>query len=227
MAKNNIIFRSLGKIERNIDENSRRIVGQAIVFDSWSRDLGGFVEKINRSAITEDLLANSDVVMNFNHNDEKILARYVNGEGTLDLELRDDGLWFSFDAPETSLGDEVLYNVRNGNLFECSFCCYLEKSGLKRYRDGDIYRQEVNSISLLHDVSIVVNAAYAATSVSARSAEEAAEEFEEIKREVDAEEAEEAARKAAEEEEKRKEMVHNELAAKREEFLEHMKNISQ
>ena len=128
---NTIKFRSLGRIERAEGDESRKISGQAIVFDSWSRDLGGFIERILPGAVTEDLLL-GDIVANVNHDNDQMLARSVNGEGTLSLELREDGVWFSFDAPETARGDEILWNVRHGNYFECSFACTILKDDIKR-----------------------------------------------------------------------------------------------
>ena len=215
---NTIQFRSLGRIERAEGDESRRISGQAIVFDSWSRDLGGFIERILPGAVTEDLLL-GDIVANVNHDNDQMLARSVNGEGTLSLELREDGVWFSFDAPETARGDEILWNVRHGNYFECSFACTILKDDIKRYREGDVYVQEITRINSVNDVSIVTHAAYAATSVFARSEEEAKAEFDEIKREVDEVEAAERAAEEAKQEEERKSVVLAELESLREQFL--------
>lgn len=219
----NRIFRSLGKLTRDIDENSRRIEGQAIIYDSFSRDLGGFIEKINKGAVTEDLIASSDVIMNINHDNDQMLARCVNGEGTLSLELREDGLWFSFDAPTTARGDEILYNIKKGNYFECSFACLLDKGDIIRYRQGDTYIQEINRISALLDCAIVTHAAYPATSVSARSEEEVTAEFEDIKREVDEKEAAERAEQERIEQEKRNEEILNGLEELKNSFLEEIK----
>lgn len=218
----NRIFRSLGRLNRDIAEGSRRIEGQAIIYDSWSRDLGGFIEKINRGAVSEELLANSDVIANVNHDNDQMLARYVNGEGTLSLELREDGLYFSFDAPETERGNEILWNVSHGNYFECSFACMLNKSDVKRYREGDSYVQEITNISRLMDVSIVTHAAYPETSVSARSEEEAKAEFEDIKREVDEAEAAERAEQERIEQEKRTQEILDDLDRRRTEFLSYI-----
>lgn len=153
------------------DSESRLITGCAVVFDSWSVDLGGFNEIIHRGAITQELIDNSDIIMNINHDDDKMVARYCKGNGTLSLELREDGLYFSFEAPTTSLGDELLYNVRNGNLFECSFAFTIpEVDGAERWykaEDGSIKR-EINLIDGLYDCSIVTHAAYSATSCNAR-----------------------------------------------------------
>jgi len=192
MNNNEVIFRSLGTIQRSEDLESRNIEGYAIVFENYSKDLGGFTEIIHRSAITEEMLLNSDITMNVDHDDSRMLARYYKGEGTLELELREDGLFFRFQAPETALGDEVLYNVRHGNLFECSFKGIAPKSDITRYRTEDGYIQEINNITHLFDCAIVVRAAYGSTSVMSRDMESAQEQFEEIKREVDAAEAKKA-----------------------------------
>lgn len=222
---NNVIqFRSLGKLERAEGDESRRISGQAIVYDSFSRvmvdeDGNRFIERILPGAVTEELLLTSDVICNVNHDNDQMLARSVNGEGTLTLELREDGVWFSFDAPETARGDELLWNVRSGNYFECSFACTLLKSDRERFRNDGMYVQEIKRINSLHDVSIVTHAAYTATSVSARDADELKEELTDIKREVDEKEAEERAQEEARLEEERKQSVIAELDSIREQFL--------
>ena len=194
----NKIYRSIGLISRNIDESSRRIEGRAIVFDSFSKNLRGFIEKIDRGAITQELLLSSDVVMNVDHKDERMLARYTKGQGTLSLELREDGLYFSFDAPDTQLGDEIFYHVRQGNYTECSFACLVSKDNIKRYKEGGEYVQVINKIDVLLDISIVVRGAYEETNVFARSEDEAKKEFEEIKKEVDEKEKEEVREKDCE-----------------------------
>lgn len=153
------------------DSESRLITGCAVVFESWSRDLGGFNEIIHKGAITQELIDNSDIIMNINHDDDKMVARYCRGNGTLSLELTDDGLHFSFDAPTTALGEELLYNVRNGNLFECSFAFTIpDTNGAERwYKDADnTIKREINQIDGLYDCSVVTHAAYSATSCSAR-----------------------------------------------------------
>lgn len=203
----NKIYRNAQRIDSQQD--GRTISGYAVVFDSWSRDLGGFEEIIHRGAITEELLANSDVIMNVNHDDNQMLARWRNGEGTLRLELREDGLFFEFEAPDTTLGNDILYHVRNGNYYECSFCFALPENDTcqRWYLEGENLKREINEIEWLHDCSIVTTAAYPATSVSARSAE-----------------AEEALNKIKEEQEnQRKADTIAALDAKRNEFF---KNIT-
>lgn len=175
------------EVRTSDNEESRTIEGYAVRFNEWSRDLGGFTEMIMRGAITQELIDNSDIVMNRNHDDEKMLARWNKGEGTLNLELRDDGLYFRFDAPTTELGNQALYDVRNGNLFECSFAFSLDNDDTceRWYRDADNQlKREINHISGLYDCSLVTRAAYPTTSCSAR-AEEVLLKEEEVKKVMD------------------------------------------
>lgn len=167
------IYRSATDLSANND--SRIIEGIAVSFNNWSRDLGGFTEIIRSGAITQELIDNSDVVMCVNHDEDKMVARSRNGKGTLLLELREDGLHFMFEAPTTTLGDELLYNVRNGNLFECSFAFTIDgkdETSERWYRtDNNELKREIFKINGLYDCSIVTHAAYPSTSCSARAAE--------------------------------------------------------
>ena len=215
----NKIYRSVAEIRAN--EESRTISGYAVVFDSWSRDLGGFTEIIRKSAITQELLNESDVIMNIDHNDSLMLARWKEGEGTLRLSLDEHGLAFEFEAPETERGNQILWDVRNGNLFECSFCFALpaNRAGEHWYNDEDkSLKREITRIAWLHDCSIVITAAYPATNVDSREVID----IEAIKRSLD--EIDEEKKKAEiEAEEARKKEINDKLDNKLSEFY---KNIS-
>lgn len=166
-----IIFRST---DIQSEKESRTITGRAIVFESWSKNLGGFYEIIHRGAITQELIDKSDIIMNINHDDEKMVARSRQGKGTLSVSLRDDGVYFSFEAPTTSRGDELLYNIRNGNIFECSFAFTIPDDihSERWYVDSDnVYRREVNVIDGLYDMSLVIHGAYGDTNCQTRCAD--------------------------------------------------------
>lgn len=153
------------------DNESRTITGRAIVFEKWSKDLGGFYEIIHRGAVTQELIDNSDIIMNINHDDEKMVARSRQGKGTLSLSLQDDGVYFSFEAPTTARGEELLYNVRSGNIFECSFAFTISDAMFSErwyIDDENITRREINLIDGLYDLSLVVHGAYGDTNCQAR-----------------------------------------------------------
>ena len=173
MHKEQLEVRSLGNLELRQEGDSRRIEGQAIVFDSPSVDMG-FTEIIKRGAITQELLDSSDIFLNFNHDDSRILGRSNCGKGSLNVELREDCVYFSIEAPETSLGDEVLAYLKRGDVNKCSFCFWMsgndEDETWSKSEDGTITRT-INHIAGLHDLSIVWNPAYDQTTVSARSLE--------------------------------------------------------
>ena len=216
MKDNNLVYRSIGTFEQVDEENSRVIRGVAIVFDSLSRvmrDEKGytFVEKVSRDAITEDFLASQDVIMNIDHDNSKLLARYNKGEGTLRLFLAEDGLHFEFEAPQTALGDEVLYNVRNNNLFECSFACIIKDGDIVETREDGMRIHTIQRISALLDCSIVCHAAYPETEVEARSL---------MSQEIEAEEEAKKAAAEAEEQEKRNQEILANLESLRTEFLD-------
>ena len=194
---------------RNLEEDSRRLEGRAIVFDSYSNNLG-FYEKINRSAVTQELINNSDIIFTFNHDPNQLLARYRNGGGSLDVELREDGVYFSFDIPNTTLGNDIYELIKRGDISNCSFCFTVadEKDSQKwEKRDGKMYR-EIMKISGLYDLSAVTYPAYSDTDINARSIEArniAEEELDKIIKEAEEKAAEAEAEVENREEEKQEE----------------------
>ena len=193
---------------RNLEEDSRRLEGRAIVFDSYSNNLG-FYEKINRSAVTQELINNSDIIFTFNHDPNQLLARYRNGGGSLDVELREDGVYFSFDIPNTTLGNDIYELIKRGDISNCSFCFTVadEKDSQKwEKRDGKMYR-EIMKISGLYDLSAVTYPAYSDTDINARSIEArniAEEELDKIIKEAEEKAAEAEAEVEAEKREEEK-----------------------
>ena len=155
------------------NSDSRLITGKAICFDSMSEDLG-FREIISKGAITQELIDSSDIYFTFNHSMDKVLARWNKGEGSLKIELKDDGVYFSTEAPNTDLGNEVLEYIRRGDANKCSFAFYMsgndEDETWTKTEDGEVLRT-INHIAGLCDVSVVFNPAYDETTVSARSLE--------------------------------------------------------
>ena len=155
------------------NSDSRLITGKAICFDSMSENIG-FREIISKGAITQELIDSSDIYFTFNHSMDKVLARWNKGEGSLKIELKDDGVYFSTEAPNTDLGNEVLEYIRRGDANKCSFAFYMsgndEDETWTKTEDGEVLRT-INHIAGLCDVSVVFTPAYDETTVSARSLE--------------------------------------------------------
>lgn len=158
--------------EQPVLSEGRHIQGYAIVWGVESRVLcdwdGEFVEIIENGAVDNELLQRSDVKALFNHMRDYLLARYTNGEGTLQLTIDERGLRYDFDAPETTWGNDVLELVRRGDLRGSSFAFTADDVAYSQRPDGTRLRR-VRKLSGLYDVSIVVEPAYTQTSVDARA----------------------------------------------------------
>lgn len=146
---------------------SRHIEGYAIVFNSLSNDLGGFREIIEPTAITDELIKNSDILCLMNHDIKRgVLARSYQGRGSLKLEIDEHGLHYSFEAPQTALGDEVLEGIRRGDISKCSFAFVCGEDNWTKDENGE-YIRHVKKIKNLYDVSLVYHPAYDETEVKA------------------------------------------------------------
>lgn len=154
-----------------VSQDSRTVEGYAVVFNSQSEDLG-FYETINPAAITEEVLMRSDVFCLFNHDQDKVLARSKYGTGSLQLQLDEQGLKYTFQAPNTDIGNSLLEYLRRGDIDSSSFAFTVSTDeGSEVWTTGTDGRQyrEILKIDELHDVSPVWNPAYSSTSVSQRT----------------------------------------------------------
>jgi len=149
-------------------ESGRRVEGYALLFNTPS-DALDFEEVILPGAL-DGVIEKSNVFALLNHDERRgILARCKSGKGTLKLEIDSKGLLYSFDAPNTALGDELLEYLKRGEVTESSFAFTVkddvwEKAGAKT-------RRTIKKFDELFDVSPVYDAAYSKTTVSARAME--------------------------------------------------------
>ena len=110
-------------------EQSRTVVGTPIVFGVRSHNLTPWssyrevYEVMEPGCISDELLRESDVVLNLNHSNKvtDILGRWRNGDGTLKLQknLRDIGC--ECDIAETSAGNDTLVLIKRGDITGMSF----------------------------------------------------------------------------------------------------------
>ena len=158
-------------IELRGEGESRHVEGYGSVFNERSLDLGGFVEMIAPGAF-DGVIERSDVKAYLDHNPQRgILARSRNGEGSLKLEVDERGLKYSFDAPHTALGDEVVEGLKRGDYTQSSFAFTVQEQTWTKEEDGT-YLRTITKVGGLYDVSIVGNPAYEGTSVALRSLDE-------------------------------------------------------
>jgi HK97 family phage prohead protease len=166
-------------------EDSRTVEGYAALFDTPSDGLD-FTEIIDRNAF-DGVIARSDVFALLNHDNSRgILGRSKYGKGSLELSIDERGLKYRFDAPKSALGDELIENLKRGEVNESSFCFDvtdeewqedgLDDHGYKKFK------RTIRKIGNLYDVSPVYSAAYSATTVSLRGKELKEKELEELEK---------------------------------------------
>lgn len=165
--RNNLEIRA---ISNEVQVDSRNITGYAVVFESNSEDLG-FIERIMKGAITDETIKKSDVFCLLNHDSTKVLARSKYGEGSLKLEIDERGLKYSFTAPNTDLGEELLEHLQRGEIDSSSFAftVSLDEGSEKWYTVEGVQYRDIYKIENLYDVSPVYQPAYQETTVSKRT----------------------------------------------------------
>ena len=117
--------------------------------------------------ISEHALDNadmSDVVLRYNHNDTNYtLARTRNH--SLELEVREDGLYFSAELIPTTTNKDAYLMVKEGLLDKCSFAFTIDED---KY-DKKQHLRTITKIGKLYDVALVDFPFYNDTMVEARS----------------------------------------------------------
>lgn len=164
------------------NEEKRTVEGYALLFDTPSDGLS-FTEVIKRGAL-DGVLEKSDVFALLNHDQRRgVLARSKYGKGSLSLSVDDKGLKYRFDAPKTALGEELLENIRRGEIGESSFCFDVEKDTWEKRSDGS-WKRTIEKFGNIYDTSPVYNGAYSKTSVYMRGKEAAEEELRHREQEI-------------------------------------------
>lgn len=146
----------------------KKLSGYAIVWNTPSKDLGGFKEVVSPDALKGVDLSN--VLMLNDHDYTQVLASVK--AGTLKLTPDDKGLHFDATLPDTTTANDVFANVQAGNLDSCSFSFDVDDGSDKWDKDdqGNITRT-INQIKDLFDVSVVAVPAYDSTNVDANDAD--------------------------------------------------------
>lgn len=168
---------SAGVITREGGEDSRRIRGYALVFDTpsvpfvdcedWYMD-----ETIARDAISAETLAASDIVLTMFHDDHLLLARSNKGTGGLEYGIDDHGVWFEAEMPKTTDGDKALELVNRGILSGCSFAAGIDPTKVdceSTTKDGkEVTHYTIREIAQVYDFTLTHCPRYDTTEVSLR-----------------------------------------------------------
>lgn len=153
--------------------NGLRISGYAVVFGVKSEIMYDattgrmFQEIIEPGAITPDLLNRSDVKAVLEHDIQKLLARSNKGRGTLTLKIDNRGLFYSFEAPNTTEGEFALQMIKRGDITGSSFKFSTNESDSTWTKDSTgLWLRRIKRIKGLLDVSITTDPAYNQTTVT-------------------------------------------------------------
>jgi HK97 family phage prohead protease len=107
----------VSNIEIRDGTDGRSIAGYPVVFGKPSENLGGFVEYVDREAFQD--VSFDNVYLLYGHEFNNVLARV--DAGTLDIGVDDNGVYFRATLPNTTLANDVLENIRVGNIQGMSF----------------------------------------------------------------------------------------------------------
>jgi hypothetical protein len=176
------------------DGDNPKITGYAAKFGKWSKDLGGFREKIKVGAF-DDVLGD-DVRGLKNHDPNLLLGRTKSK--TMKLAANKTGLRFDINTPDTNVGRDTVEEIRRGDISGCSFSFIVDTDEWK-YLQDDTVERTIIKVRQLFDVGPVTYPAYPDTTVATRSLEKLKEE-----RKGEVEDEERKAKKAEELEEKKK-----------------------
>lgn len=153
---------------RKTDDDKLIVEGYAAVFDSESRDLGGFTEVIKRGAFAKTLAGGYDFKAFLNHDSTRTLGRMKNN--TLELVEDEIGLRAKITLPNSQFGRDLAEEISSGYLDKMSFGFRVKEEEWET-RNDDMLR--VLTAVDLFEVSVVSEPAYLDTSVAKRHYEDA------------------------------------------------------
>ncbi len=149
------------------EDNKLVIEGKAVLFNEktllFEIDDTQYYEIIDRNAFNDVDLTN--VYLYFNHNGNNVIASTKNN--SLQLDIRNDGIWFRAELVNTTIGRDVYELVKSGIINKCSF-------GFTIAKDGEEFDDKTNTFTVikidrLFELSLVNFPAYDNTIVYARS----------------------------------------------------------
>lgn len=157
------------------------ITGYAAVFyregDSGTqyRLWDDFYERIMPGAFDRAINEAHDARGLFNHGRDNLLGRV--SARTLRLSVDAVGLRYEIDAPDTTVGRDVLVSIERGDLSGSSFAFLPQR--IVWIEEGDVLIRQVEDLDL-YDVGPVTFPAYESTTTSVRAADR-----EQLQREID------------------------------------------
>lgn len=154
--------------ETNVEE--RKIEGYASVFSDTYTEIKNrwgekFFEKVSQGAFKKTLKKrDKDIFMLINHDWNKVVGR---NNSNLKLEEDEKGLRFELTIPNTTDGNDLLENVRNGLIQGCSFGFKITEQETRWDDNWNFYR-DIKEVELF-EITATPLPAYKDTEINARS----------------------------------------------------------
>jgi uncharacterized protein len=147
---------------RAIEGDEPVVSGRAIVYDSWSEDMGGWREIINPGAVELE----DDLRVLFDHDTSMVIGRTKAGTA----HANDDGMGVVMRAtpPNTTWAKDMLESMRRGDIDQMSFRMLVLDDDYTYDSQADIVRRTINR-ALVSELSVVSMPAYAETAATTRS----------------------------------------------------------
>lgn len=164
---------------RFLEGGKMTVTGYAARFNSPSRlmhhaDYGEIREVIRPGAFADSISKRNkfpdDVVANIDHDNDRILAR--TSGGTLRLSEDALGLRIEADLANTTRAKDLVEDIKHKNYQGMSFAFSVNREMVREEKEAGVWIRELHDCTLF-DVAVVVDPAYAQTSVgvAARSVE--------------------------------------------------------
>ena len=155
---------SLADIEIREVSGRSVVFGYAAVFDVEAEVFPDMFELVERGAFAQTLRSKDEVLALAHHDVTKILGRST--EGSLELRTDSKGLFAEITLADTTLGRDMLEDVRAKNLKGMSFGFEVRKAPFTNRNGHDLrLLRDLN----LREVSIVTNPQWDDTSIAVRS----------------------------------------------------------
>lgn len=184
IQKREIPFSANLQLRASEESGENVIEGVAIVFNTPSVPLYEDGDTVIREVIAPDavpvsLLDSSDILLTLYHDNNRLLARSCNGEGSLKYTRSEDGVHFSFTPADTPDGQTALEHVKRGDINGCSFAFTIDPddSGavereVKTVNGKREITYTVKRILGIYDFTLTPRPAYQDTSVGAKLRDE-------------------------------------------------------
>lgn len=178
------INRAVDNLE--VDTKEKVLKGTAIKFNTYSCNVGGFIETVREGALDNvKFTHNNNLFIVYNHDMHQPLGS--TDAGNLKYWIDDVGLHFEVKLNNSSYANDLYENVKSGIVKGCSFKMWINPNDYRstgEYKDG-LPVKELLNIEEIEEITITHIPAYKDTLVEARNKKKISIEAEILKMKVE------------------------------------------